>query len=65
METLFSYFVSFFTVVVVGCSQRVNWDSCFPIHTWMLPYVEDLRRFNEVEPYALEKAKVGKKMTEI
>jgi len=31
----------------------------------MLPYVEDLRRFNEVEPYALEKAKVGKKMTEI
>ena len=61
MGTLVNYLVSFFTVVVVGCSQRVNWDSCFPVHTWLLPYIEDLRQFNEVEPYALEKIKVNKK----
>lgn len=55
VEVVVSYLTAFFSVVVVNCVQMVNWDSCFPVDVWLMPYVEDYRRFREVEPYEGER----------
>ena len=55
VEVVVSYLTGFFSVVVVNCVQMVNWDSCFPVDVWLMPYVEDYRRFKEVEPYEGER----------
>jgi len=55
MLTTLNYIWQFITVVIVGCMSPENWKACLPVHQWLPPYVEDLKRFHANPPYSLEK----------
>jgi hypothetical protein len=44
---------AFWTTVVIGCLQPVNWEYCWPPHEWLVPAVADIMRARE--PYASER----------
>jgi hypothetical protein len=37
MITIINYVSAFYSVVVMNCIQPVNWNSCLPVHTWLIP----------------------------
>jgi hypothetical protein len=39
MLTITNYFTAFWTVVVMNCVHPVNWQSCLPVHEWLIPDV--------------------------
>lgn len=39
MLSLWIHIRAFFAVVVVGCSQPVNWAQCVRVDQWLLPEV--------------------------
>ena len=55
MLTVLTYIQHFFTVVILGCLSPANWKQCVQVHTWVPPYVQDLKHFNTNPPYSLEK----------
>lgn len=38
---IYSFLQAFFSTVIVGCSQPSNFDHCFPVHKWFIPWVHD------------------------
>ena len=44
--------LAFWSTVVVGCAQPVNWDNCWPPHEWLLPALSDYTRARK--PYSEE-----------
>ena len=50
---LWSYLVAFWSTVIVGCAQPVNWKNCWPPTEWLVPYVHDY--IDARRPYAKEK----------
>lgn len=50
-----TYLLTFINVVVIGCLQPVNWDSCAAIDKWLPPYIDDYKTFKTVPPYSNEK----------
>jgi len=55
MLTVLTYIQHFFTVVLLGCLSPANWKQCVQVHTWVPPYVQDLKDFKTNPPYSLEK----------
>ena len=37
MNTIINYVTGFWSVVVMNCTQPVNWQYCLPIHEWLIP----------------------------
>jgi hypothetical protein len=50
---VWSYLVAFWSTVVVNCAHPVNWENCWPIHEWLIPYVHDY--VDARDPYAKER----------
>ncbi len=50
---LWSYTIAFWSTVVVGCVQPVNWNNCWPPHEWLAPAVHDYIRARR--PYSEER----------
>ena len=49
---LWSYLVAFYSTVVVGCAQPVNWGNCWP-PDWLIHSVHDYMRVRA--PYSEER----------
>tara|TARA_R100001480_G_scaffold113540_2_gene114146 strand:+ start:241 stop:510 length:270 start_codon:yes stop_codon:yes gene_type:complete len=49
---LWSYLVAFYSTVVVGCAQPVNWGNCWP-PDWLMHSVHDYMRVRV--PYSEER----------
>ncbi len=49
------YLTAFWSVVVVNCAKPTNWEYCFPVDKWLMPYVNDYVEFKTKEPYYKEK----------
>ena len=39
MLTITNHLAAFWTVVVMNCIHPVNWQSCLPVHEWLIPDV--------------------------
>ena len=39
MFSLWIHLRAFFAVVVVGCTQPVNWQHCYRVDQWLLPEI--------------------------
>jgi hypothetical protein len=37
MLTVTNHLAAFWTVVVMNCIHPVNWQSCLPVHEWLIP----------------------------
>ena len=44
---------AFWTTVVLGCMQPVNWEYCVRVDQWLFPAIGDYMRARE--PYASER----------
>jgi len=57
MLSLWIHLRAFFAVVVVGCSQPVNWAQCVRVDQWLLPEVKEGYRLwtGQTHPYQNEK----------
>ena len=53
LYAIWSYFAAFWTTVVIGCLQPVNWQYCLPVQDWLFPAIGDYMRAKE--PYASER----------
>ena len=51
-----NYAQALWRTVVLGCMKPENWDYCFPLDRWLVPYLDDLRKFYAEPPYASERA---------
>ena len=56
MLTITNYIAAFWSVVVMGCIQPVNWEACAPVHEWLLPELEYAWKLKtgEIVPYQKE-----------
>jgi hypothetical protein len=52
---LWAFMHSFFTTVVITCAHPTNWDNCFPVHEWMVPWIHDVVHMHENGAYHAEK----------
>lgn len=50
-----NYVAALWRTVVLGCLKPVNWDYCFPLDRWLVPYLDDLQKFYAEPPYAAER----------
>lgn len=50
-----SFVHAFFSTVVIGCSQPSNWQHCFPVHKWFVPWVHDAIHLVEDGAYYQER----------
>lgn len=57
---LWNFLVAFWSVTVVGCSNPSNWEHCFPVHEWFVPWVHDAIRMAEEGAYHTEKQALKK-----
>lgn len=53
LYAIWSYLTVFWTTVVIGCLQSVNWQYCLPVQDWLFPAIGDYMRAKE--PYASER----------
>lgn len=37
MTTIVNYLTSFWSVVILNCTQPVNWQYCYRIDQWLIP----------------------------
>jgi hypothetical protein len=61
---LWSYLVAFYSTVVVGCAQPVNWGNCWPpdwlmhsVHDYIrarVPYSEERKVLQSLKAHELE-----------
>lgn len=52
----FWHFVSaFWTTVVLNCAQPVNWEYCFPVSNWLVPWAHDMIHMYEDGAYHNER----------
>jgi len=54
MYWLWSYLIAFWSTVVVGCAQPVNWSNCWPPQDWLVPAFHDYIRAKQ-PPYSEER----------
>ncbi len=52
---IWAFTKAFFTTVVVGCAQPVNWEHCYPVSDWMIPWMHDVIHMHENGAYHSEK----------
>ena len=52
---IYSFLQAFFTTVIVNCSQPSNFEYCFPVHTWFVPWVHDAIHLVEDGAYHQER----------
>ncbi len=52
---IFAFLKAFFTTVVVNCAQPVNWEHCFPVTPWLVPWVHDAIHMAEDGVYHQER----------
>ena len=52
---LLSFVNAFFSTVIVGCSQPNNWDQCFPVNNWFIPWLHDAIHLVEDGAYHQER----------
>ena len=52
---VWNYANAFWTTVVLGCIQPVNWEYCLPVQDWLFPALIDYVEFRTTEPYSKEK----------
>lgn len=52
---LWNFLIAFWSVTVVGCSNPNNWEYCFPVHVWFVPWVHDAIHMAEEGAYHTEK----------
>lgn len=52
---VWNYAGAFWTTVVLGCIQPVNWEYCLPVQDWLFPALIDYVEFRTTEPYEKEK----------
>ena len=50
---VWSYASAFWTTVVIGCTNPMNWEYCVRVDRWLIPAVGDMMRAKE--PYASER----------
>ena len=50
-----NYAGAFWRTVVLGCLRPSNWEYCFPLDRWVVPYLYDLQEFYAKPPYAAER----------
>ena len=50
-----NYAQALWRTVVLGCIKPENWDYCFPLDRWLVPYLDDLWRYYSEPPYAAER----------
>ena len=57
MYTIFNYFISFWTVVVMNCIQPVNWKYCYRVDQRLVPDIQEGWKHytGEIVPYQKEK----------
>jgi hypothetical protein len=53
MYWMWSYLIAFWSTVVVGCAQPVNWSNCWPPQDWLVPAFHDYIRARR--PYSEER----------
>jgi len=46
---------AFWTTVVVQCAKPANWEYCFPVTPWIIPWVHDVIHMKEDGPYYEQK----------
>lgn len=51
----YSFLRAFISTVIVGCSQPSNWEYCFPVHEWFVPWVHDAIHLVEEGAYYRER----------
>ena len=52
---IWNFIVALWSVTVVGCSKPVNFEHCFPVHKWFVPWVHDAIHLTEEGAYHSEK----------
>ncbi|ADD95255.1 hypothetical protein [uncultured phage MedDCM-OCT-S11-C349] len=52
---IWAFAKAFFTTVVVGCAQPVNWEHCFPVSDWMIPWMHDVIHMQQDGAYHEER----------
>lgn len=52
---IWAFTKAFFTTVVVGCAQPVNWEHCYPVSDWMIPWMHDVIHMQQDGAYHSEK----------
>jgi len=57
---LWNFLVAFWSVTVVGCSNPSNWEHCFPVHEWFVPWLHDAIHMAEEGAYHNEKQALKK-----
>lgn len=57
---LWNFLVAFWSVTVVGCSNPANWEHCFPVNEWFVPWVHDAIHMAEEGAYHSEKQALKK-----
>lgn len=59
---IWAFTKAFFTTVVVGCAQPVNWEHCYPVSDWMIPWMHDVIHTHENGAYHSEKCTLQESM---
>ena len=57
---LMSWLASFFSVVVVNCAKPSNWEHCFPVSPWLVPWMHDVAHMYMDGAYHSEKCYLDK-----
>lgn len=52
---IFAFLQAFFSTVIVNCAQPNNWQHCFPVTPWLVPWVHDAIHMAEDGAYHQER----------
>jgi len=49
-----NYFGAFVSTVVISCAHPSNWNSCFPVDVWLVPFIHDALHMHKDGAYHSE-----------
>jgi len=52
---IYSFIKAFTTTVVVSCAAPSNWEHCFPVTPWLVPWIHDAIHLVEDGAYHQER----------
>lgn len=55
LYVVYSFLSAFFQTVIIGCTNPANWEHCFPVSDWFVPWLHDATHVIMEEPYAKER----------
>jgi hypothetical protein len=50
-----NYLGAFVSTVVISCAHPANWESCFPVDAWLVPFIHDVVHMHKDGAYHSEK----------